>query len=170
MLCFCVFVLFVFPLSFSPCTQVLSDTSLRAQYDERGLEGVDKRVLDHAALFQFIFGSDDFLELIGELQLASLVPQMQETGGKGEGINMDMLFGTDPATDTKQRRREVDIAVHLADRLASYVRGDDDAFAEEMQRLAEKLSKLAIGADLLAVIGRVYDEQAREVVAAFNGV
>ena len=52
--------------------QVLSDEQLRANYDNRGKDGIEGAPkMDSAAMFAMIFGSEKFEPLVGELQLAA---------------------------------------------------------------------------------------------------
>ena len=52
--------------------QVLSDEQLRANYDNRGKDGVEGAPkMDSAAMFAMIFGSEKFEPIVGELQLAA---------------------------------------------------------------------------------------------------
>merc|ERR1719498_643737 len=54
--------------------QVLSNEESRAKYDARGKDGLDEMSFMEAGTFyQIIFGSEQFDDFIGELQLASLV-------------------------------------------------------------------------------------------------
>ena len=52
--------------------QVLSDEQLRANYDNRGKDGIEGAPkMDSAAMFAMIFGSEKFEPIVGELQLAA---------------------------------------------------------------------------------------------------
>lgn len=53
--------------------QVLSNPSLRQQYDKHGAEGLHTDdLMDSAAFFACLFGSEMFDHLIGELALATI--------------------------------------------------------------------------------------------------
>jgi DnaJ-class molecular chaperone len=50
---------------------VLSNPSLRAQYDQSGAAAVEEPDVNHAAFFTAMFGSEAFENFIGELSVAS---------------------------------------------------------------------------------------------------
>ena len=93
--------------------QVLSNEDTRAKYDAKGLEGLDTPpMLDSSMMYAMIFGSEQFEDLIGELQLAAVL-QQADAGGDMDPSLKHMSH--------KQRMREVDCARKLADRLQPYV-------------------------------------------------
>lgn len=58
--------------------QILSDETLRANYDAGGKDGVeDAPKVDSATLFAMIFGSEKFVPLVGELKMAAQVSLLQ---------------------------------------------------------------------------------------------
>lgn len=52
--------------------QVLSNPELRQRYDKHGLDGVQEGLMDAAAFFTCLFGSEMFDHLIGELAIATV--------------------------------------------------------------------------------------------------
>lgn len=52
--------------------QVLSNPQLRQQYDAHGVEGVQGDLMDSAAFFACLFGSEMFDHLVGELAIATM--------------------------------------------------------------------------------------------------
>ena len=127
--------------------QVLSNADARAKYDARGKEGLDEMAfMDASQFYQMLFGSEEFDDFIGELQLAQVI---------------SMAEGNEPsfkAMKHKQHKREVDCAVKLAELLAPCL---DDAFDEgaweaKLQGQATELARTAFGEVLLHTIGKVY--------------
>jgi hypothetical protein len=141
--------------------QVLSDERLRAAYDSRGKDAVENQPkMDAGAMYAMIFGSENFEEIIGELQLAAQIKAM-----------------TDPTAHVsaeffafKQRKREVQCAVNLVRRLQTYVDGDVDGFKEKMHREALELSESPLGGCLLALVGSIYCDKARSEMSTIDGI
>merc|ERR1712130_1057004 len=79
------------------------------------------------------------------------------------------LFGNDAAMQFRQRKREVQCAVNLALILDTYM-DDPKGFKEKMEKEAIELSRNAIGATLLKVIGYVYMEQAAKILGFEHSV
>lgn len=51
--------------------QILSDESLRSKYDRMGKDGVgDVPMMDSLMIFNFLFGSEKFEPIVGEMYLA----------------------------------------------------------------------------------------------------
>ena len=52
---------------------MLSNADARAKYDARGKEGLDEMAfMDASQFYQMLFGSEEFDDFIGELQLAQV--------------------------------------------------------------------------------------------------
>jgi hypothetical protein len=127
---------------------VLSDPKLRSAYDSRGREVVEGAAkVDASVLYAIIFGSDKFESIIGELQVASLVRSMTETGSQ---LTAELAA-------FRQRQREVQCAVNLAAKLDVYDSNPDMFKQNTTSELAE-LTETALGAVLLGVIGNVYED------------
>jgi len=131
--------------------QVLSNEDARAKYDAKGLDGLkDTQLMDSSTMYAMLFGSEQFEDLIGELQIAAMLQQ-------AEG-------GMDPADVSlkhmghKQRQREVAAAAKLAARLQPYVDGTVtlEAFETEARTQAKELAETAFGELLTHTIGGIY--------------
>eukprot|EP00602_Paraphysomonas_sp_CaronLab_P007527 CAMPEP_0185019430 /NCGR_PEP_ID=MMETSP1103-20130426/2045_1 /TAXON_ID=36769 /ORGANISM="Paraphysomonas bandaiensis, Strain Caron Lab Isolate" /LENGTH=553 /DNA_ID=CAMNT_0027549749 /DNA_START=109 /DNA_END=1770 /DNA_ORIENTATION=+ len=141
--------------------QVLSDEKLRARYDQHGKGGVEEAPkMDPGALYAMIFGSEKFEPLIGELQLAS---QMQSEVDTDSKVHPKLRA-------FHQKKREVQCAVNLAQKLQLYVDGDEEGFAKAMDEEAVELSQSAFGGTLLHLIGTIYEEQGRAEVGGLGGL
>jgi hypothetical protein len=69
-----------------------------------------------------------------------------------------------------QKKREVQCAVNLAQKLQAFVDGDEEAFLKMMDEEAVELSQSAFGGTLLHLIGTVYVEQGRTEIGGFGGI
>ena len=88
--------------------QVLSNEEARARYDARGKEGLEEaNFMDASTFYQMVFGSENFEDFVGELQLASLVASMDGDEPSMNGVKL------------KQRKREVHCATKLVELLAT---------------------------------------------------
>ena len=127
--------------------QVLSNADARAKYDARGKEGLDEMsFMDASQFYQMLFGSEEFDDFIGELQLAQVI---------------SMAEGNEPsfkAMKHKQHKREVDCATKLAELLAPCLDDgfDEGAWEAKLQGQATELARTAFGEVLLHTIGKVY--------------
>lgn len=91
--------------------QVLSDEKLRHNYDTHGKDSVeDAPKVDPSTLFAMIFGSEKFEPLVGELKLSS---QMQANESTESNYPKLKKF--------RQKKREIQCAVNLANRLQTYI-------------------------------------------------
>ncbi|CAA0818442.1 DNAJ heat shock N-terminal domain-containing protein [Striga hermonthica] len=135
--------------------QVLSDPSQRQAYDAYGKSGISTdSIIDPAAIFAMLFGSELFEEYIGQLAMASMA---------------SLDISTDEAVDVKklqekmrnvQREREEKLAGILKDRLNLYVQGNKEEFIRQAEAEVAKLSNAAYGVDMLSTIGYIYSRQA----------
>ncbi len=130
--------------------QILADQKLRDAYDTRGKPAVSSsHNMDAGFLYTIIFGNDQFDAIIGELSIATSMKLMMETNMPPEVLRL------------RQRKRELDCAITLADKLDSYVIGDEAEFVRKVEEEATSLAECQLGATLLGIIGNVYIEQAR---------
>ena len=138
--------------------QVLSDDNLRAKYDARGKDGLgDLPILNPAAFFAVLFGSEFMEGFVGRLQLASLAVA---------GTDL-----TEEEQDLLQNRRESRLAIKLAAMLDVYVDSKDgktsdteraENFVTALTPLADKLASASFGTVMLAKIGWCYSMEAEK--------
>jgi curved DNA-binding protein CbpA len=131
--------------------QVLSNEQLRAKYDKGGsssIQGEQVDLFDSSTLFSLVFGSADFEQFVGELQL-SLMQQQDE--------DVPLAF-----LEHKQLKREVTCALALAAFLEPFVEGREADFKTVAEAKAAELSGTAFGQVLLLVIAGVYAAKAEQ--------
>ena len=165
----------------STAYQILSDPKLRERYDAVGVDGMeDKNIpqcLVSSEFFLMIMGSEKFDDYVGELHLTQMmnvgIDAMQNEEEQNEEQMIDTaaqtLFGNDAAMQFRQRKREVQCAVNLAKTLDAYSE-DSKAWTQRMEKEADELSRNAVGATLLKVIGYVYMEQAAKILGFEHSV
>lgn len=151
--------------------QILSDERTRRMYDESGADAVQNGAkMDAGSLYAMVFGSEAFEPIIGELCLTS---QMKQAAEKSEEpVKAEVL-------PFRQRKREVQCAMSLAEKLELYVSGalagsEDGAsaditvdpsleasFRDKIAAEAEELSQQPLGGAMLGLIAHVYLENSR---------
>ncbi|KAL2248698.1 chaperone protein dnaJ 10 [Sesamum indicum] len=136
--------------------QVLSDPTQRQAYDSYGKSGISKEsIIDPAAIFAMLFGSELFEEYIGQLAMASFASL--DVFAEGEQFDAKKL---QEKLQTVQREREERLAGVLRDRLNLYVQGNKEEFVSHAEAEVSRLSKAAYGVDMLSTIGYIYARQA----------
>ncbi|KAL5557626.1 hypothetical protein UlMin_033837 [Ulmus minor] len=136
--------------------QVLSDPSQRQAYDANGKSGISTdAIIDPAAIFAMLFGSELFEEYIGKLAMASMASLDIFT--EGEQIDPKKL---QEKMRVVQREREEKLAEILKNRLNQYVQGNKDEFESQAVAEVARLSNAAYGVDMLNTIGYIYARQA----------
>lgn len=132
--------------------RVLSDPESRAIYDRYGDRGLMKNsvdMIDPSTLFAMVFGSEQFVNLIGELQLASLASKVDQEGHTpSEHILTDI-----------QRVRVGKLVLEMVKSLKPWVDGDKKGFLANTHRQMRRLTSTNSGPDLLATVGKVYVQQ-----------
>lgn len=135
--------------------QVLSDPAQRASYDTNGKAGVSTdMMIDPAAVFAMLFGSELFEDYIGQLAMASMASF--EIFTDGEQIDSKKLQEKMKAV---QREREEKLAETLKNRLNQYVQGDREGFIQHAKAEVLRLNNAAYGGQMLQTIGYIYARQ-----------
>ncbi|GAB4828478.1 Chaperone protein dnaJ 10 [Ancistrocladus abbreviatus] len=136
--------------------QVLSDPAQRQAYDAYGKSGIStEAIIDPAAIFAMLFGSELFEEYIGQLAMASMASMDIFT--EGEEFDAKML---QDKMRVVQKEREEKLAEVLKDRLDQYVHGSKEDFISYAEAEVSRLSNAAYGIDMLNTIGYIYSRQA----------
>ena len=152
--------------------QILSNEQSRAHYDKHGIsESNDNELsmaeIDPRVFFAVMFGSDAVKPYIGELWIAnkadSLMKESLMTQLNEETAEMEMDEESELAKSKekmameklKQKRREIDCALHLRERISSYVDGslDEAEYIALCQEEAANMAKGAFGEVFLINIG-----------------
>ncbi|KAL6982572.1 Chaperone protein dnaJ 10 [Sarracenia purpurea var. burkii] len=136
--------------------QVLSDPAQRQAYDAYGKSGIStEAIIDPAAIFAMLFGSELFEEYIGQLAMASMASMDIFT--EGEQFDAKKL---QEKMRVVQREREEKLTEILKDRLNLYVQGNKEDFVRHAKAEVLRLSSAAYGVDMLNTIGYIYARQA----------
>ncbi|CAD6224373.1 unnamed protein product [Miscanthus lutarioriparius] len=136
--------------------QVLSDPAQREAYDSYGKSGISKEaIIEPAAIFAMLFGSELFEEYIGQLAMASMASL--------DGFTEDKVIDARRLQEQMrvvQKEREEKLAELLKDRLHLYLQGNREEFIQYAEAEVTRLSNAAYGVDMLSTIGYVYSRQA----------
>ncbi|KAG4404036.1 hypothetical protein GLYMA_01G245700v4 [Glycine max] len=136
--------------------QVLSDPAQRQAYDAHGKSGIStEAIIDPAAIFAMLFGSELFEEYIGQLAMASMASMDIFT--EGEQFDSKKL---QEKMRVVQKEREEKLAEILKNRLNQYVQGNKEGFVNDAEAEVARLSNAAYGVDMLNTIGYIYARQA----------
>lgn len=159
--------------------QILSDPKLRKQYDLFGKDGVQSGTnkFDPVIMFSFIFGSEKFGDLIGELYYSMLITAASSTGGDEENDNefaeIERIFFSDRKSSEvlayKQKRREVQCAANLASRIDLLLSLDEDQISEFQRTTvleAEEFSQDSLGQVLLGFVGYMYVQESKSYLSS----
>ncbi|CAN1163050.1 Chaperone protein dnaJ 10 [Linum perenne] len=136
--------------------QVLSDHAQREAYDAYGKSGISTdAIIDPAAIFAMLFGSELFEDYIGQLAMASMASSDLFT--EGEQVDTRKL---QEKMRVIQKEREERLVQILKDRLNQYVQGKKEEFVKYAESEVTRLSNAAYGIDMLNTIGYIYSRQA----------
>ncbi|EYU36611.1 hypothetical protein MIMGU_mgv1a007809mg [Erythranthe guttata] len=134
--------------------QVLGDPAQRQTYDAYGKSGIStESIIDPAAIFAMLFGSELFEEYIGQLAMASMASLDVSTEEDFDAKKLQEKMRT------VQKEREEKLALSLKDRLNLYVQGNKEEFIRQAEAEVSRLSNAAYGVDMLSTIGYIYARQ-----------
>jgi hypothetical protein len=156
--------------------QTLSNDDGRAAYDATGVSSPshagDSLPFDPYVFYAVLFGSAAVEPYIGELTVASFTDRvlqlirLSQTGGGGSVQDVLLQFFSQ-ATHYKPRKRQLEVALNLKQRVEPYVSGASSAeeFRESCQREAADIVGAPFGTQYLQSIGTALRQEASMYLA-----
>eukprot|EP01104_Vermistella_antarctica_P004459 TRINITY_DN14903_c0_g1_i1.p1 TRINITY_DN14903_c0_g1~~TRINITY_DN14903_c0_g1_i1.p1 ORF type:complete len:313 (+),score=67.55 TRINITY_DN14903_c0_g1_i1:89-1027(+) len=148
--------------------EILSDVDRRAKYDSLGKSGLSESerggTMDPREMFSRMFGGGKFNDIIGS-NLSLFEAGMRPGQSKPDSS----------AIAAKRKERSVRLSMALLDVLKPYVEMTDQKEADNdmktrAQAMATDLADSPGGAQLLMVVGYVYEQEARQYLKEFLGL
>ncbi|KAL8270086.1 hypothetical protein Esti_005997 [Eimeria stiedai] len=158
--------------------QVLGEEERRAQYDLHGPAAAqDMPIIDSGLFFMMLFGSEALEPYIGKLKMAMFVEMVDMPGSKGargDDISEEMFA-------FEQRKREVQLAVLLQQRVQPYVdamlqdpqnqskqQQEIEAWKTAMTEEAKNLCQSSFGDAILEAIAWTYENYATQYLGKLD--
>ena len=130
---------------------VLSDPDKRRAYDHEGSSALRNDLSSSASeIFASMFGDGRFVHLMGELTMVTSERLQKEAAGQGAAQIQARV-------EAAHRKRVLQLAKALAQRLEAWVSGDTDAFRTGAQAEYESLLTAHFGPEILRAIGMQYE-------------
>ncbi|KAL8208047.1 hypothetical protein R6Q57_007459 [Mikania cordata] len=129
--------------------QVLSNPDQRQAYDAHGKSGIStEAIIDPAAIFAMLFGSELFEYYIGQLVMASMA-------------SLDIFKDGEPVDAKKLlEKMRVCLCFYMHILIIPFFNGHKDDFIRHAVAEVSRLSNAAYGVDMLNTIGYIYAHQA----------
>ncbi|KAI9183659.1 DnaJ-like protein [Blastocladiella emersonii ATCC 22665] len=162
----------------SEAYQVLSDPALRKQYNEYGKQqGPEGGFVDPSEFFKQQFGGDRFVDIIGEISIASEFAQAMSTEDDPNLTPEEREKKDRAASEERARAREARITKlvnNLVNKLSILTETDMDdratkAFAQIIREEAEELKMENYGVELLHAAGYTYTLKAKQYLGSSIG-
>eukprot|EP00922_Rhytidocystis_sp_ex-Travisia-forbesii_P042466 GHVS01063406.1.p1 GENE.GHVS01063406.1~~GHVS01063406.1.p1 ORF type:complete len:569 (+),score=126.29 GHVS01063406.1:388-2094(+) len=144
--------------------QVLGDEDRRAKYDVDGSSAaLDMPIIDSSLFFMMLFGSEALEPYIGKLKMAMLMEMM---GDKQKGEKSPGLI-TEEGFEVEQRRREIELAMNLRERLCGFV-DKSEGWEDAMKSEAAALCNSSFGDAIVEAIGWVYENYSTQYLGKLD--
>ncbi|GAM28465.1 hypothetical protein SAMD00019534_116410 [Acytostelium subglobosum LB1] len=138
----------------SEAYQVLSDPDKRKQYDQFGFDAFNENMIDPVQLFRMVFGGGQFQNFFGDLTFYDLFAQAT-TAGEAPQPNPEEM-------EKKHKERIDQLTKQLIIMVEPYVNGNQSSFEKIMTEQATEMAQAPGGPDLLALLGYVYIQEAKQ--------